>query len=123
MHVVPLHQILLWIAEYKYWIIFPLTVVEGPIITVIGGFFSSSGKLDVVTLFAVALSGDMIGDFLHYAFGRWLYEYVLVRFEKRFRETGKMVEDAVSYLGKNPGKTIVFGKWTQAGGFAVLIGA
>lgn len=123
MHIASLDQILIWIEAYKYWIIFPLTIIEGPIVTIISAFLASQGRLNPVTLFFVALSGDMVGDFLHYVFGRWFYGHVLVKYEKRFRKIGDIVETGVSFVRENPGKTIVFGKWTQAAGSAVLIGA
>ena len=123
MHIASLSQILVWIIEYKYWIIFPLAVLEGPIITIISAFLASQGHIGIVPLFVVALSGDLVGDFLHYAFGRWMYQYALSRSKNGFGKTGKMIANTVTYLKENPGKTIMFGKWTHAAGFAVLIGA
>lgn len=121
MHIASLAQILLWITAYKYWIIFPLAVIEGPIITVLAAFLASQGIIDVVTLFLVVVLGDIVGDIIHYAFGRWLYAYVLVHYEKRFRKMGEAVENIIGYLRENPGKTILFGKWSHVANFPILI--
>jgi len=36
-------QIVNWLLAYKYLLLFPIAVIAGPIITVIGGFLSSLG--------------------------------------------------------------------------------
>lgn len=123
MHIASLSQILLWIDQYKYWVIFPLTIIEGPIVTIISAFLASEGRLNLGILFLVALSGDMIGDSMYYLFGRWFYEHILVRYENYFQRTGALVEEAIGYLREHPGKAIIFGKWTQVAGFAILIGS
>jgi membrane protein DedA with SNARE-associated domain len=74
-------------------------------------------------LFFVALSGDFIGDALHYIFGRWFYKHIIFRYEKRFKKMGEAVEKAIEYLRENPGKTILFGKWTHVANFPILIAA
>ena len=59
------------IASYGYWIIFPLMIFEGPIITVIAGFLSSLGYFNVFVVYLVMILADLIGDSIYYAIGSW----------------------------------------------------
>lgn len=56
--------------HYGYWILFPLTIVEGPIVTIVAAFLASLGYLNVYVVFLVALLGDVVGDTLYYLMGR-----------------------------------------------------
>ncbi len=66
-----LSQILVFIEHYKYIVIFPVMIVEGPIITIISGFLVSLGFLNVYIVFPLLLVGDLIGDSLYYAIGKY----------------------------------------------------
>ena len=59
-------QSILWLVHYKYLALFPLTRVEGPIITVIMGFFSSLGYINFFFAYAIIVVGDLVGDAFHY---------------------------------------------------------
>src|SRR4030043_408463 len=41
-----LTQIIAWLAKYKYFVLFPFAVLEGPIVTVIAGYLSSMNLLN-----------------------------------------------------------------------------
>ena len=56
---------------YSYLILFPLVVVEGPIVTIIAGFLVSLGFMDFIPTYLTIVSGDLVGDFVYYSAGRW----------------------------------------------------
>ena len=59
-----------WLTHYKYLVLFPLAIVEGPIIAVIAGFLCSLGYLNLALVFPVIVIGDIIGDSIFYTIGR-----------------------------------------------------
>ena len=122
MHIT-LDQIYILIDQYKYWIIFPLAILEWPIVTVISAFFASNGYVNVYLIYAIALSGDIIGDMLHYVLGRWGGDHIDTFLWRRSGFTVDVLLDAKNYLNKNPAKAIWLWKWTHVMGFAVLIGS
>ena len=77
-----LTQILDWLINYKYLILFPVTIFEGPIITVIAGFLSSLNTLDLLIAFGVVVLGDLTGDTLYYCIGYWGRESFVARWGK-----------------------------------------
>ena len=49
------------LSYYKYWLIFPIMVLEGPIITVISGFLVSLGTLNAFVAYPLLFFGDLLG--------------------------------------------------------------
>lgn len=66
-----LGQIIFWLGAYKYFILFPLLILEGPIITVIIGFLSSLGELNFFVAYVFAVLANLISDSILYLLGRW----------------------------------------------------
>jgi membrane protein DedA with SNARE-associated domain len=58
-----------WLLAYKYWALFPIAVIEGPIITVAAGFLITLGVFNPFLAYAVIVVGDTVGDMLHYCVG------------------------------------------------------
>ncbi len=110
------------LISYRYLIFLPLSVFEGPVVTVVAGFLSSLGIFNIVLVYILAVIGDIIGDLLYYCIG------ILGR--KRLKSRGKFlwisqdqVEKFSSYFKNNSKKVLLFGKWTHAPGLGVLISA
>lgn len=66
-----LNGVFLWLSHYKYFVIFPLSIVEGPILAVLSGFLSSVGQLDFLIAYILLVIGDTIGDSCLYLLGRY----------------------------------------------------
>lgn len=110
------------LITYGYVILFPITVIEGPVATIIGGFLASLGYFNLTIIFVIAFVGDIVGDLIYYALGRWG--------TKRIASRGKFlwikIEHAKkleSHFEKHAGKTLLFGKWTHSVGGAILLAA
>lgn len=109
--------------QYKYVIIFPLVVVEGPIITVIAGFFTAGGFLSLSIVAPLIVVGDLVGDSLFYLIGKYAKKSFIVRFGKFFGLTEQKIDSAGRYLREHPHKSFTFGKIAHGPGVVVLIGA
>lgn len=65
-----MESLVLLLTQYRYFILFPLAVVEGPITTIIAGFLASLGLMNVFIVFAIVMAGDIVGDTGVYMIGR-----------------------------------------------------
>lgn len=64
-------EVLAILEQYKYFVIFPIVIFEGPIITIISGFLIYLGVLNPYFTYALLIIGDLIGDSLYYSIGRF----------------------------------------------------
>jgi membrane-associated protein len=113
----------LFLEHYKYLLIFPIVILEGPIITVICGFLVYLGKLDATLTIPLLIVGDLIGDTWHYLLGRvwknakWFKK--VAGFFGYNDEKEKIVEE---HFKKHSGKTLIMGKVAHGvGGFVQIV--
>ena len=66
-----LEQIIALLTQYQYLLLFPLAIVEGPIVTVIAGFLAKGGIMNPLIAFPVIVIGDMVSDTFWYILGRF----------------------------------------------------
>ncbi|MGA8848790.1 MAG: VTT domain-containing protein [Dehalococcoidia bacterium] len=118
-----LQQIILLLTTHKYLFLFPVAVVEGPIITVIAGFLSSLGLLNIFIAYAVVVVGDIVGDIMHYAFGYYGRQKFVKRWGRFLGITLERVEQLEKHFEKHTGKTLIIGKLSQVVGAVVLVAA
>ena len=116
-------QILQVLISYKYYILFPLATIEGSIVTVIAGFLSAQGLMNVYFVYLVVMAGDLTGDMLYYALGRW-------GFKPAFERRGKLsnifflkVKALQAHFVRHSGKTLLFGKMAHGVGSILLTAA
>ena len=67
MHLEALAPILL---RYRYWIIVPLSLLEGPMVAVVTGALSARGYFNPYTACALFVAKDVIIDGVYYYLGR-----------------------------------------------------
>lgn len=118
-----LQEVITLIDQYKYAILFPLIAVEGPITMVIAGFLASAGFLNVFLVYLIAVSGDLAGDCLYYAVGRYGGRELIKRWGRFLRIKPEKIEEVEQHFDRRGGKTLVWGKLTQAVGSIILIAA
>jgi membrane protein DedA with SNARE-associated domain len=118
-----LDQIIGWLVVYKYFILFPVMVIEGPIITIIAGFLSSLDLLNLFLVFAVVVIADLVGDFMYYAIGRWGREKFINRWGKYIGLSAEKIIRLESHFEKHTRKTLIIGKISHAFGAPILVAA
>ncbi|MFH1192739.1 MAG: DedA family protein [Candidatus Jorgensenbacteria bacterium] len=114
--------ILLLLTTYGYAVFLLLATAEGPIATVIAGFLASLGYFNAVIVYFVAVAGDLIGDILYYAAGRWGGNRIVAR-GHFFNIKAERLETLERHFETHAGKTLLFGKWTQSIGAPILLAA
>ena len=98
------------LITYKYFILFPLAIVEGPLITVIAGFLCSIGLLNPFIAYFIIIVADIIGDSLFYALGRWGRSAFLERVSRWLGLTPRRLVRIKTYMGANSFKTLALSK-------------
>lgn len=116
-------EIVRLIGAHGLWLLFALTLIEGPVATVIAAAMAGRGLLDPAAVFAVAFAGDLAGDAVLYAIGRLSPALT--------RRLGGARGDALPARHGGWRKTmqhrawqiIALGKLTHVAGFAVILAA
>ena len=116
-------DLITWLMHYRYLILFPIVVVEGPFITVLAGFLASLGSLDFMVAYAVIVSGDLVGDLLYYCIGRYGGRPWVKRWGHYIGITESRLESLDNHFRRNPGKTLLMGKLAHGLGGPILIAA
>jgi len=121
--ILPLLEIKQILLRFNYLFLFPAVVVEGPIITVLAGFLTSLGSFNLFLVFATVVAGDLAGDWIHYAVGRWGRERFIERWGKYIGITNERVSRLEKHFEKHRIKTLLAGKISHGIGGAVLVAA
>jgi membrane protein DedA with SNARE-associated domain len=106
------------LLTYKYLLLIPLAIAEGPIVSVIAGFLATLGIFNLLVVYVIMVLGDIIGDAIFYYIGysgKNLFRYFKVNEEK--------IEKAKLYFEKNHNKAIAGSKIMWGIGTAGLIAA
>lgn len=85
------------ILDYRYWILIPLTIIEGPIIGFITGALSKLGYFNPYVAFSIFIFRDIIMDALYYFLGR---KFEGTRFSAKMLGLLKVTPDHLSAVRK-----------------------
>jgi membrane protein DedA with SNARE-associated domain len=109
------------LLSYKYVLLLPIAIFEGPIVTLLAGFLAAGGYLDFWVAYTVVLVGDEIGDMLHYALGYFGGVKFIKKFGKYIGVNDKEIQ-TVNALFKKRGKlTILLSKVLHGVGGVIQI--
>ncbi len=111
------------VENHGLLLLFPLSVAEGPIVSVIAGWLVKLGLLPLIGTYAVLVAGDLIGDALHYALGRFGAGWLPPRWRARLGIDRALIVDLTRHFDRSGGRTLVLAKLTHSLGFAALIAA
>ena len=105
-----MEYLILLLTKYRYFILFPLAILEGPILAVLAGFLCMRGLLNIWIVFPVILLGDMIGDSICFAFGKWGIPGFIRRTIYKIGFDPVRLERAKKLLAMHPRTTIPLSK-------------
>lgn len=111
-----------WLVQYGYFALFPIVVVEGPIITVIAGFLVGQGIFNPLVAYPIIIIADLVGDVLHYSIGRFARGKSLDRW-RWIGVTEARVKKLEDLFERHPAKTLIFGKFSHGIGGVALVAA
>ncbi len=104
--------------RYKYVLLFPLAIVEGPVLAVIAGFLCSNKFLNPLIVYPIIVLGDLVGDSLCYMLGRFGVPEFLKSILKKVGFKPINLAAARYYFNANHKKAISFSKIALGIGFA-----
>lgn len=118
-----LDNILALLLQYKYLILFPISVIEGPIISILAGVLIAQNLLNPWITWTLLVIGDIVGDTLYYCLGRYGGRPFIKKHGHllRLREE-KMTQWEEHFHHKAPKRTLFLGK-TQPWGSVILFAA
>jgi membrane-associated protein len=105
-----LEHILHLLSQYKYILLFPLAIVEGPVVAVIAGLLCSNQILNILFVYPIIVAGDITGDSLCYLFGRFGVPSFVKKIALKLGVKPEKIAVVRSYFDTNPIKTISLSK-------------
>lgn len=103
-------------------LILPLSVIEGPVVTIVTGFLAAQGYFDLRWALFLLVCGDLIGDVIYYWIGRTGITPLRV-LGRRIGVRGTISPDLQQQMKQNATRMLLIGKWTHSIGCLVLAGA
>lgn len=101
-----------WLINYKYVLLFPLAVVEGPVLAIVVGWLCGAGVLRIAPCYAILIAGDMVGDSGFYLLGRMTADGRFERWAARIGCGPQKVDRIRLWFRENPLRTISASKIT-----------
>lgn len=115
--------ILLYLQLHGYLALYLISIIEGPIVTVLASFLASFSYLNVYVVFLIAMLGDLTGDLIYYSIGFFGKNKFLKKLIKIFKISENKILDVENFYEKHGGKSIIFSKFLQGMSIIVLVGA
>lgn len=112
-----------FIAAHGLLLLFPLAVVEGPVVTVVAAWLAQQGLFDIRLVLVVAILGDLVGDTIYYLFGTHLEQLMPDRLRARLGLIHDRIETLIGHFEDKGGRTLLFGKLTHVAGLPILVAA
>lgn len=113
------------ILQYRYWILIPLSFIEGPVVAFVAGTLASMGYFDMYFLAALFFIRDVGLDGLYYALGYFGGHTAFAeRMLAKIHVTDDHLEKVRALWVRRPGMTMLLGKLSYgiASAFIVVAG-
>ena len=115
--------LLQWLQANGLLLVFPLAVIEGPIVTVLAGWLVRLGYFPLGWAIPVLVLADLVGDSLLYALGRAGTDVLPEKWRVALGVTDARIAQVVEHFSRRGGRTLVVAKLTHTFGFAALVAA
>ncbi len=114
-------HVISWLITYKYIMLFPIALVEGPIISMICGLLASQGYVNIFIVYAIVVLGDLVGDVVWYYIGFVHGHKFIAKHGERFGLTEEKVSKIKEMYHKHNHWILLFSKLTNGFGFAIVV--
>jgi membrane-associated protein len=98
------------LSHYKYLVLLPLAIVEGPVIAIVAGFLCTKGLMEPVPAYFIIVTGDVTGDSLCYLLGRTGTPQFVKKAVRFFGINDKKMASAKSVFAHHPVKAVALSK-------------
>ena len=115
-------EILSLLEHYKYLVIFPIAIVEGPIIIITTGFLVYLGVLNAFIAYTMLVVADSLGDSLYYCVGKYWGKSRFIRKVGRYIGYNEKSEEYLeNHFRRHKVKTFLLAKVSHGLGGSVQI--
>lgn len=109
--------------SHGLWLLAPIAVLEGPIITVIAGYLANIGAFNPVAAYIVVVVADLVGDVAFYFLGVTGMAWLPVSWRRKLGLSDERLSGLVDHFRAAGGRTLIAGKLTHTLGALALIAA
>ena len=121
---IPIDSIAQLVLDYRYWILLPLAVFEGPILAFMLGSLVALGYFNMFIVYTILLLGDLVPDVYYYFFGRYGEKKTLIsRYAGKLGITEEHFEVVRRLWSTHPAKTMFFTKFAYGLSTPLLVSA
>ena len=113
-------EIPLWLEQSKYLAVFIMTMVEGPVTSMTGGFLIHVGQMDLVPMYLAAVGGDLLADIGWYFVGYHGAARALRKYGHFVGFTPAAMDKATILFHRYHIKILLISKLTMGFGFSVV---
>jgi membrane protein DedA with SNARE-associated domain len=99
-------HIFTFLSHYGYWMMLPLMIIEGPVVTLMSAILAKLGAFNIWLVFFFSVLGDIIGDVFLYYLGYKFGASFVEKFGKYIGITEKLITRMKKYFAHHGGKTI-----------------
>ncbi len=113
------------VLQYRYWILIPLSLIEGPVIALVAGTLAALGYFNIYLLCVLFFIRDVGLDLGYYAMGNYGGRTNFAqRMLKKIGVTSDHLEHVRGLWARRPGMTMLIGKLSYgiASAFIVVAG-
>lgn len=104
-------------------LLFPLAVIEGPIVTVVAGWLARLGYFRLEWAVLILVTADLVGDSLLYGLGRAGPDVLPQKWRLALGVTDARIALVVEHFREKGGRTLIAAKLTHSFGFVALVAA
>lgn len=108
------------ILTYRYWVLLPIAIIEGPMLAIAVGILVKLGYLYLLPAFLIMVLGDFIPDTFYYIIGRRSHHW---KFAKHFISKFDDASLIARMWNRYPVKTLILSKLAFALSPALLVTA
>ncbi len=108
-----------WLLAYRYPILFPFAIIEGPVVMMIAGFLVHQGLFLFWPTYLVLILGDLTGDIVWYWVGRRGARPLIRRYGTWLSLTEENVDNMEKLFHQHQTKILFISKLTGGFGFAI----
>ncbi|HVM77117.1 MAG TPA: DedA family protein [Candidatus Paceibacterota bacterium] len=107
------------LLTYRYWIAYPLAIVEGPVVMMVAGFLVRLNFFDFWPIYLTMIAGDLTGDVIWYFVGRHGGRPLIEKYGHWINISSQNVERAEEFFKEHQTKILFISKLTTGFGFAI----
>ena len=111
------------VFTYRYVVLYPIAIIEGPIIAILSGSLAANHQLNFFSALFIIVFGDITGDSFYYCLGRFGRQRLISRWGHLIGLNSSRVAKLDKYYESHAARSLILGKLAFSFEIPVLISA